>query len=161
MTGGVKEIIFSIKTFINYEYIRLTQKMSRTYRRIVPFYFRNIHHRKRLLSEKESHRAALVSGGEYENIEAFLVSKLSIDSYQIPPDPYIDDPSVSSAKEICRFFRKPEFSPEDIPKVARRFAKNHKCSYSNFRRTFYGSSTFYNVQESLRKEVIFEIGSDQ
>jgi hypothetical protein len=135
--------------------------MSRTYRKIVHSYFRNVKHRKRLLSEKESHRAALVSGGEFEGIEAWQVSKLTIDSYQIPPDPYIDDPSVSSAKEICRFFRKPEFLPEDIPKVAHRFAKNHKCSYSNFRRTFCGSSTFYSRIESLRKEVIFEIGSDQ
>jgi hypothetical protein len=135
--------------------------MSRTYRKIIPFYFRNVHHRKRLLSERVSHRAALVPGGEYENIEASLVSKLTIDSYQIPPDSYSDDPTISSKAEICRFFRKPGFLPEDIPKVAHRFAKNHKCSYTHFLRTFYGSATFYSRVESVRKEVIFEIESDQ
>jgi hypothetical protein len=134
--------------------------MSRTYRKIIPFYFRNIHHRKRLLSEKESHQAAFISGDEYENIEAFLVSKLIIDSYQIPPDTYTDEPVVSSSREISSFFRKPGFLPEDKPEIARRFIKNHKCSYSDFLTTFYGSSTFYNIQESLKKEAIFEVESN-
>jgi hypothetical protein len=133
--------------------------MSRTYRKIVPFYFRNVQHRKRLLSERINHLAEFASGGEYENIEASLVSKLTINSYKIPPDPYCDEPTVGSMAEICRFFRKPEFPPEDIPKFAHHFAWNHKCSYSNFRKTFFGSVTFYNTQESLKKEVIFEFES--
>jgi hypothetical protein len=135
------------------------EKMSRTYRKIVPFYFRNIQHRKRLLSEMVSHHAALVNGDEYKDIETSLVSKLTINSYKIPPDPYCDEPTVSSMAEICRFFRKPEFTPEDIPIHARNFARNHKCSYIIFRKTFFGSSTFYNIQESLKKEAIFEFGS--
>jgi hypothetical protein len=134
--------------------------MSRTYRKIIPFYFRNVHHRKRLLAEKVSHQAAYVSGSEFENIDAYLVSKLTINSCKIPPDPYCDEPSVASMAEICRFFRKPEFSPEDIPKFAHHFSSNHKCSYNLFRRTFYGSATFYNMEESLKKEVIFEVESD-
>jgi hypothetical protein len=131
--------------------------MSRTYRKIVHSYFRNVHHRKRLLSEKESHRAALITGNEYAGIEAWQVSKLNIDSYQIPPDSYCDEPHVSSADEICRFFRHPEFSPEDIPMFVHRFVRNHKCTYREFLETFYGSATYFNRAESLRKEVIFEI----
>jgi hypothetical protein len=134
--------------------------MSRTYRKIVPYYFRNIHHRKRLLLEMVCHHAEFVSGVEYENIDASLVSKLTIDSYKIPPDSYSDDPIISSKAETCRFFRKPDFFPEDISKFAYHFARNHKCSLSHFRRTFFGSSTFYNMQEALKKEAIFEVGSD-
>jgi hypothetical protein len=135
--------------------------MSRTYRKIVHSYFRNVQHRKRLLSEKESHRAALGPGGEYEGIEACLVSKLTIDSYQIPPDSYCDETRISSADEICRFFRKPEFPPEDTPKVVKHFVKNHKCTYNKFMETFYGSAKYFDRAESLKKELVFEIGSDR
>jgi hypothetical protein len=129
--------------------------MSRTYRRYTDSYFRNPYHRHRIVAEKASHEAESAYGDEYNGIEKHMVTKLSIRCLSIPPDPW-DDIRISGASEI--YMPTPD-KTKDISLTARRFMKNHKCTFGEFKYVFYESPKWFDSKNSLNKDVIFMIGS--
>jgi hypothetical protein len=130
--------------------------MSRTYRTYTDSWFRNMHNRKRILSEKAALEAGLKSGDVYGGIEVSHVNKLIIRGSEIPPDDW-DDFAISGTREI---YPPKSGRNADIGLVARRFMKNHKCSYHAFKNALNASFTYFDKSELSNNNVIFQIQSD-
>lgn len=130
--------------------------MSRTYRKCTGSWFRNVHNRNRILSVKNLDEANSRVGYLYEDLDSGHIHKLGIRSSAIPPDPW-EDIHISGAGEI----RMPgKGNAINTGRNARRFMRNHKCSFRAFADVFYGSSGRFDSSVSLREDLIFKIKSD-
>jgi hypothetical protein len=130
--------------------------MSRTYRRYFYSFFRNVHHRNRLLKEKNHHDSSVRSIDDYTELTKQQIAGIVIESNAIPPDSY-DDLPISGAREI---YTPSPAQINNISRTARRFMKHHKCTYKDFTGACAGRNDGFDLQESLKKDAILVIRSD-
>ena len=125
--------------------------MSRTHRKYLDSYFRNVHHRNRILKEKERHYSSVRSFDDYTEMTKHQMAGFVIESNAIPRSLY-DDPPVSGNREI---YTPSPGQIHNVSQAARRFMQNHNCSYKDFIKACFGRSWGYDIQKSLEKDAIF------
>ena len=126
--------------------------MSRTYRRYYGGLWRGIGNRNRIRVEKALFDAEVARSEDYDNIDPRLVRNLIISGSELPPDPW--DEINASYVETGKKLKKVRATDPHLSQIARKFTRNHKCTYHDFLNVIDRHSDYSDWE---REGVIFEM----